>query len=158
VSPADPTSTPPPVTEPYLSVDRYKDKPCEILTPEERASFAIKGPGKSVNANNTPDCLWDAPEDLDGNTGVGVVLWTGRDLKAAAYPKLKSHSFFITGTVLGYPSVDLNFDIDISPWKCMTFVGISATQAITVSVKDPSVADHCVTTHRIAETVLRHLR
>lgn len=157
-STADPTSAPPPVSKMYLSVDRFKDKPCDILTPEELTSFAIAGRGTSVNANQTPDCLWDAPEDPDGNTGVGIILWTGRDLKAAAYPKLKSHSFFIPGTVSGYPSVDLNFDIDINPWKCMTFVGISETQSITASVKNLRAGDYCPRTHQIAEAVLAHLR
>jgi hypothetical protein len=111
-----------------------------------------------LNPPKTPQCLWTAPEDPDEITDVTVILWTSHDLNSAAYPKLKQHSFFIPGTVMGYPSVDLNIKADINPWKCMTYVGISDKQSITVMVMDPHDGNYCPKAHQVTEAVLKHLQ
>ncbi|MCK2242733.1 MULTISPECIES: DUF3558 domain-containing protein [unclassified Crossiella] len=153
----------PPINSP-LSAEAYKDRPCDLLTPAQRA---VVGATKSPKTEDTvlgPGCVW-YPKDVSEDVEVAATLYTKPDaVKWERFFELKDRNPFFepAGELAGTPAAHTNNEKTAERGGCTTNLGLSKDLMMDVSVnlplKSPDYKTPCKVSDRMATFVIQNLR
>ena len=135
----------PPVTR-TLDIGKYRERPCELLTPPQQAAITLPriAAGPSV-------CRWEQPEP---RSSVTIQLLVNLNYLNQVYLESnKEWEVFEPITVAGQPAVVLNPATDQTYSNVL--VGTGPTDSISVSVTAP--ADPTTRARTIAEQIVGNL-
>lgn len=147
-----PTRLAPTVTNPR-DVTAFRQRPCDLLTPEQLAALGIDQPGEQDSLpSGNQTCVW---RDSGFDQEIAVGSYPDFDLLSANYRIRDSYQLFRPIEVAGLPATLQQDHFS----ACGVTVGLATTQAVEVNYVDTSdpIADPCGKARRIAEIVVGNL-
>jgi hypothetical protein len=152
----------PPVDQPPLDVERFLNRPCEVLTPEQAAEWTVSNP-QPVPDERTytgPACSFE-PDDFD-RVSFGITIRMTDSLEGL-YQRRDTLQLFEPTEVAGYPGVFNDSADRRAGGNCGLTVGIAedTALAVLVSVRDrqsPEYTDPCPVAARIMEQMIETIQ
>lgn len=154
---SDTGSTGSPATD--LGIDRYKDKPCDILTPAQVTALGnVEAAGRQRKSALGQACVWDGKEALD-DSSFDIVVAMGQD-----YDNQLNNSR--TNTTFSEKTVDnvrtFSTHSGDASRTCLTVVdgGKAGSIGVSISVAKNKAATtkSCAETEKVAAAVIGNLK
>ncbi|MCO1578505.1 DUF3558 domain-containing protein [Crossiella sp. SN42] len=153
----------PPINNP-LSADRFKDRVCDLLTPQQRATVGATETPEPRESVLGPACTWDA-KDVSEDTRVSATLYTKPEaIKWERFFEERDRNPFFepVGELAGTPAVHTHDEKVAERGGCTTNLGLSKELMMHVSVnlplKSPDYKTPCKVSDRMATFVIQNLR
>ncbi|XVV07828.1 DUF3558 domain-containing protein [Actinosynnema sp. CA-248983] len=113
-----------------LSLEKFTDDPCKILTPAQLSTLGgTFDPAEREDSPNGPGCVWIGTDVLKDSTYRVVLAVNGATLETYR-ENSKSLKVFREATVAGYPAV--SYDTASGTKDCTTVIGSSDKDAVVV--------------------------
>ncbi|MGO1052635.1 DUF3558 domain-containing protein [Crossiella sp. CA198] len=153
----------PPINNP-ISADAFKDRPCDLLTPAQRASVGATFPPKADDSVLGPACVWDA-KNVSEDTRVSATLYTKPEaIKWERFFEERERNPFFepAGELAGTPAVHTNDEKRVDRGGCTTHLGLRKDLMMDVSVnlpsRSPDYKTPCVVSDRMATLIIQNIK
>lgn len=153
-SPSDP---------PELDLTPYQNRPCDLLTPDQLAPFAISGPGKQEDTEIGPGCVWEpVPTRPVARVTVTIASKLRNGLDGVRARKDMYGFFEEAGKINGYPAVHTGSG-NGREGSCHTRVGVRRDLVVDVYVfwaklDSPEYRMPCTLSDRLATQLIDNVR
>ncbi len=163
------SNTPPPATETSntgstgtpateLSLDKVKDKPCDILTAAQVTALGNVDSPRPRKAALGPSCVWDGKEALDDST---YEIWVATDqVFENQLSASRSDAVFSEKTIQGVRT--FSGDSTDGVRMCLTVIEAGKTGTVGVSMNlaknKAATQKACTETEKLAATVIGNLK
>ncbi|GAA2784939.1 DUF3558 domain-containing protein [Crossiella cryophila] len=153
----------PPINTP-LSVEAFKSRPCDLLTPAQRATVGATRSAEIRESDLGPACVWKE-KDSSVDTSVDVTLYTNPQAVnwERLFERREQEPFFEpAGELAGVPAVHINDESKAERGSCSTHLGLSKDVILRVSVdlplKSPEYKTPCVVSDRMATLMIQNIK
>jgi hypothetical protein len=153
----------PAINSPELDLASYENRVCELLTPDQIASFGIHDSGAPSDFTTGPLCIWKSPDTVgDLRISLAILNKVGYGWEGLYQRKARWEFFEAAGEINGYPAVHLGTS-DTTNGRCTTTVGARMDLVFDalVQIERETSPDHstpCNVSDRVASSVIDTLK
>ncbi|WP_330270470.1 DUF3558 domain-containing protein [Lentzea sp. NBC_00516] len=141
-----------------LSITEYVSKPCDILKPDQVATFGSVKAGTPGTAVLGPSCKWDGQSPTK-NTGYEVTVTTGKDFEAQV-AGVKDRPVFEDKKIDGVRVITT--DGTDGKTYCLASIQISKTDSVTLQIAsaaaERATKKPCPEAERVAQLIITNLK